>query len=130
LLFLLLLLFLGLAFAGLDIPLFLPCQVISSRPQEDRDCPRRFLPPTGLSHFRALSPHRDTPTNTPNVFSKPGLFNSWWVTAQTLPRMLASLVPGLQRLLLQGLCPTGHLSPVLANRPGHPCSSTCSARMT
>jgi hypothetical protein len=39
LVFLLLLSFLGLAFSRLDTPLPLPSQVISSRTQEDRNCP-------------------------------------------------------------------------------------------
>jgi hypothetical protein len=40
LLFLLLLLFLGLVFTGLDTPLPLPSQVRSSRPQENQDFSR------------------------------------------------------------------------------------------
>jgi hypothetical protein len=35
--------------------------------------------------------------------------------------MLASLGPGPLRLLLQGLCPTCHLSPALSTGSGHPC---------
>jgi hypothetical protein len=52
---------LGLAFAVLDTPGLLPSHVRSFRPQEDMDCPRGVLPPTGLGHFRGLSPIRCTP---------------------------------------------------------------------
>jgi hypothetical protein len=36
------------------------------------------------------------------------------------PRLLASLGPAPQKLLIQGICPMGCLSPVLTTRPGHP----------
>jgi hypothetical protein len=62
LLLLLLLLFLCLAFAGLDTPLPLSSQVRSSRSQDYLDWPRGALPPTGLGHFRGLSPLRGAPS--------------------------------------------------------------------
>jgi hypothetical protein len=82
----LLLLFLRFVFAGLNTRLPLPSQVISYRPQEDRDCPRGVLPPTGLGHFRGRSPLWGTPGIAPNAYSKPGLFNLWGFTTQALPQ--------------------------------------------
>jgi hypothetical protein len=127
-LYLLLLLFLGLAFAGLyTLPIDdALVQNRSSRPQENRDCPRGALPPTGLCHFRGISPRRGTaPTPSPNQdYLIPGD-----LLPRPFPRMHASLGPDPQRLLLQRLCPTGHLSPALASTPGHSCASTSSIQL-
>jgi hypothetical protein len=46
---------LRLSFPVLDTPGSLPSQVKSSRPQEDLDCRRGYLPLTGLGHFRGQS---------------------------------------------------------------------------
>jgi hypothetical protein len=86
--------------------------------------PKGFCHPPGWTLSGATSPFRALPGNVPNAYSKPRLFNTWRFTAQIFPRMFASLVPGPQRLLLQGLCPTIHLSPALTTGPGHPCAST------
>jgi hypothetical protein len=60
------------------------------------------------------------PTPTPNQdYLTPGA-----LPPRPFPRMLASLGPSPQHLLLQRLCPTGYLSPALATRHGHPCAST------
>jgi hypothetical protein len=45
----------------LGTPGSLPSQVRSSRPQEDLDCPRGVLLPTGLVHFQGVSPLRGIP---------------------------------------------------------------------
>jgi hypothetical protein len=78
LLLLLLLLFLGLAFAGLDTPLPLLSQVISSRPRDDRDCPRGNSPPTGLGHFRGLYPVGALPSYAPTPSTNWNFYLTFW----------------------------------------------------
>jgi hypothetical protein len=76
------------AFAGLDTPLPLLFQVRSSRPQDDRHCPRGALPPVGLGHFWRLHPMGTLPGNAPPTCSpnQDFLFNSWSITIQVLPQ--------------------------------------------
>jgi hypothetical protein len=57
-----------------------------------------------------------SPTPTTNQdYLTPGTSSS-----RPFPRMW----PAHSNCCSRGLCPTGHLSPALATRPGHPCAST------
>jgi hypothetical protein len=114
----------GLAFAVLDTTRTLPSQLRPSRPQEGLDCPQGFCHQRdwALSGTKYLSGHPQVMPSTPTP-------NQHCSTPKAFPpraflRMLAALGPGPQRLLLQAVCPTGPLTPALANRPGHLCAST------
>jgi hypothetical protein len=88
------------------------------RPQEDLDCPPRGLATHGV---RLLSGTK-TPSGHPQVMSQRLLQTKTILTpGALLPRLFP--VPGRQRLSPKGLFPTGHLSPALGTRPGHPCAS-------
>jgi hypothetical protein len=106
------------AFTGLDTsgPLHL-------RPQEGLDCT------LGLSHPRGYATSGTAPRgaplgSAPHAYSKTELFNPWGFTTQVFLRDASFLGPGLQRLLLQRLCPTGHLSRGMDTSLDTPCAST------
>jgi hypothetical protein len=82
-----------------------------------------FCHSRGETTFGDKVPFRASPCNVPSAYSKPGLFNPWGFTAHALPQDACFVGAWLQQFLLQGLCPTGHISPVLATRPFHPYNS-------
>jgi hypothetical protein len=120
---------LGITFAGSDTPLHLPSQVRSSRSKEDRDCPRGPSSPTRPGHFQGLHPLGAHPGNAPPRLIPIGIYFCFAPGAFPLrpfPRIFASLGPGPRRLLLQGLCPTGHLSAAWTSLCfHHPSCSIC-----
>jgi hypothetical protein len=106
LLFLLLLLSHGLAFAGLDTPLPIP----SSGPYKNWDCPQQALSPMGLGHFQRLhtlgTPSSKTPMPSHNWDF---LFKPWSFTTQVLPQNTC-FVGAWPRFPFLELCPLGCLS--------------------
>jgi hypothetical protein len=111
--------FRGTAFTGSETPGLLQPQVRSLRPREDRDCPRGAGSPTGQGHSQGLRPLRTPPVNAPtSALSR--AFSPWGFTTQSLSQHAFSLGPRPQRLLLQGLCPTGLLTLTLPTGSGQP----------
>jgi hypothetical protein len=102
---------LGLAFDVVDTPGPLLFRLYHSGLRRIWTALEELHHPTGLSHFRDLSPIRGTPpVNAPNAYYKPGSFNTWAFTAQTLPQ---------ECLLCWGLvtseCFSGDFAPVASS---------------
>lgn len=84
----------------------------------------RYLRARSLSGNAPPPPPRTPPCNSLLLFST----TIFHLVPEDLPpkhslRTLASLGPDSQRLLLQWICHTGHLSPALATRPKLACAS-------
>lgn len=99
-------------FSVSDSPGSLPSQLISSRSQGIWTTSWGFCHPWGYTAFTDEAFFRSPLGNASRTYSKPGIFNLWG-----FPRMLTSLGPGLQQHLIQGICPTGYLFPILTTRP-------------
>jgi hypothetical protein len=104
------LLFLGLAFAGLDTALPVPSQVRSSRPQEDQDWPQGASPVIGLSHFWGL---HSLGTPMGHAWSQPECI--------TEPLGLYHPDPSPGCLLCWGLAPCTSVSRAVASGPSILC---------
>jgi hypothetical protein len=77
-----------------------------------------------VGHCQGQNPLCGTPSNSPSAYSKLGFLSPAALSPRPFPRMLWLMDPRFQLLLLQGLCPTGNLSPDMVTRSGYPCDST------
>jgi hypothetical protein len=106
----------GLAFPGLDTAGPLPSQLSYTSPRGTLVHPR-VLSTRGARPLQWRVPTTETPAIPPTLSPK----RDTYLTRGALPsrsnhRTLASLEIGPQQMLLQGLWPTGHLSPCLGHQ--------------